>query len=72
MQDALRDHRQCRGSQIGNSKLHETDIPTIFAFYAQGQAKRAIARQFRVDHKLITLILARKIWKHVVLPPSDF
>src|SRR5262249_11362078 len=63
MQDAMRDQRHCFGSRIGNSKLHETDIPHIFALYSQGNSKRAIARRFHVHHKLILLILNREIWK---------
>lgn len=53
------------GSENGQSKLTEKDIPEIFDLRSQGFTHSAIAQQFGVSRSLIGWVLAKKGWNHV-------
>ena len=55
-----------RGEQHGQAKLHDADVLAIRAVLdSHSASQRALARKFHVDHKLISLIGKRKIWRHL-------
>lgn len=53
------------GSQCGNAKLTESDIPKIRASGKKGEAHKAIASRFKVSRRLIGGIIKRTRWRHV-------
>lgn len=54
-----------KGSNNGNSKLTEKDIPEIFKLREEGLSQRKIAANFGVVPALICKILKRETWYHV-------
>jgi hypothetical protein len=67
--DAFRKGRmspnKSHGSDHPSSKLKEADIPVILARRAAGDTKSAIARDYGVTPRVITLIECGEAWKHV-------
>lgn len=53
------------GSQNGNAKLTEADIPVIRGFIADGLPNTEIARRFGVTHQMISKIRRGHFWTHV-------
>lgn len=51
-----------RGEKHGRAKLTETNVADIRVRCQQGQAKRALAREFGVSEKLVRLIMKGEIW----------
>jgi hypothetical protein len=45
-----------------SSKLHENDIPVIRSGLSNGVSMAELARQFRVNERVISLIRDNKIW----------
>jgi len=54
--------RAARGERVGGAKLKEADV---MAIRASTLSQRALARQFGVSRRTITLILQGKTWRHV-------
>jgi len=54
-----------QGSQQGNAKLTETDIPRIHYMLGMGYMQSEIARLFGVNRSTIYKIHSRKSWLHV-------
>jgi hypothetical protein len=54
-----------RGSRVGGAKLSEADIPAILEARASGEHLSAIGRRFGVSESLISLVVKRRIWRHV-------
>jgi hypothetical protein len=65
MRDALARDRVKRGSGHGQSKLTESDIPTIRRLSAEGWSQDRIAERFGVSRGPIKAILGGWTWKHV-------
>lgn len=65
MQDMATKGRSARGSRNGQAKLDEKDIPVIFAMRNSGLLLREIAYVFNVSESRISMILNRKVWRHV-------
>jgi len=65
MDDRNSRDRQARlkGTDHGCAKLTDQDVHDIRAI--TGMSQRAIAKQYGVDRSLISLIVNRKIWKHI-------
>lgn len=55
------------GQEHGNSKLTDTDIPSIRARLSDGQTCAAIARDYQVSEGLIRHIKKGRAWRHVEL-----
>lgn len=70
--DAFRKGRmspnKANGSAHSSAKLHERDIPVILARRRAGDTKAAIARDYGVTPRVITLIETGEAWKHVGRP----
>lgn len=64
-QDKVQKGRQARGEGNGQSKLKESDIPEIFALYAQGYTMAEIAEQFGTSRLPIRFVLHKRTWTHV-------
>lgn len=64
----LRPERLARGDRHGNSKLRESDIPTIRSMCLKGVHQRIIAKQYGVSQSQITAINTGKTWRHVAVP----
>jgi len=58
-------HVPLHGSELGNARLHESDIPEIRELLASGLSQQKIADRFGVSQKTIWRIAARKAWTHV-------
>ena len=56
---------QLRGSQIGTSKLTESQVSEIKARHRTGEFQNALARSFGVSKRTINLIVTTRSWKHV-------
>lgn len=54
------------GSENGQSKLVEEDIPEIYRLRTEGLSHSAIAKEFNVSRSLIGWVLSGKGWKHVI------
>lgn len=63
MADKVAKGRQARGVGIAQSKLTENDVIAIRA--AKDISQTLIAEQFGVSSGLISLVLSKKIWRHV-------
>lgn len=55
------------GSENGQSKLKESDIPEIFERHRAGLSQPEIAKEFGVSRALISWVLLRKGWTHVAV-----
>lgn len=49
----------------GNAKLTELDVLAIRAMAASGAEQNEIVARFNITQSLVSLILNRKIWKHI-------
>jgi hypothetical protein len=58
-------HNPPRGSRCGTSKLTESDAAAIRSLAAEGFAHPIIASRFSVSRPTVSLIVARKTWRHV-------
>ena len=58
-------HGDARGMRHPNSKLTDDAVRQIRAAVAVGEPKRAIARRFGVNDRLIYMILDGSAWSHV-------
>jgi len=65
MRDAIERGRTKVGSQHGQAKLTEADIPVVRSLAAEGWSQEAIARRFGVSRGPIKAILGGWTWKHV-------
>lgn len=54
-----------RGSQVGTSKLTETQVSEIKARHRTGEFQNSLARSFGVSKRTINLIVTDRAWKHV-------
>jgi len=67
MADSVRNGNGQDGITNCNAKLTEDDVREIRRLYATGKfSQRVLARRFGVSQATISLIVQRKIWKHVV------
>ena len=60
---ALQGKHDKRGSKNGNAKLSEKDVKEIRERSMESDS--ALAREFHVSAKLIALVKAKEVWKHV-------
>jgi hypothetical protein len=58
--------RTPHGSGHYGAKLTEADIPTIRELARDGILQREIATRFGIDRKMVSCIVNRKNWKHVL------
>lgn len=58
-------HMPWSGEKNGNAKLKEEDIRVIRVLAKQGLTNTTIAIRFSVSSVLISLIVRRKLWKHI-------
>jgi len=63
-------YRTHYGSQQGNAKLTENDIPRIIELHNSGLKYTEIAPMFNVSAVLIGLVVRRKTWRHVNVATS--
>jgi hypothetical protein len=66
MQDAIARGRKAmfRGSELGSSKLTESDIPAIRRLMASGVRQERIGEMFGVSQNVISQIKRGRIWRH--------
>lgn len=57
--------RQATGPKIHTTKLNANQVLEIRAQFANGAAKKAIARRFGVTAKNVEAIVNRKTWKYI-------
>lgn len=62
--------RTPKGSRHSRAKLSEGDIPEIFRLRSEGWSGQAIAEKFGMSGVTICNVLARRIWRHVPIPPE--
>lgn len=60
--------RIARGSNAGQAKLAEDDIPRIYAMRAEGMTQSQVAACFGVSQRVISCIELGLTWKHVPRP----
>lgn len=63
-----------KGEDTGTSKLTEFDVVIIRQYYNDGFNQTSLAKQFKVDQSLISLIVNNKLWTHLPWkprPPKD-
>lgn len=65
MADMTKKGRQLRGVKSWSAKLTNTEVKEIRKCYAQGEYQQSIADSFGVSVATISMIVNRKIWKHV-------
>lgn len=70
MQDAKSKNRMVmppryEGSQHPESKLQERDVIAMRSEYAEGMAKRALARKYGINKKTVKGIVEYTAWRHV-------
>lgn len=67
MQDALKKGRlnPPKGSRNGMAKLDESVIRRVLRAYARGKTQTEIAYEFNLSLGRTSLIVRRKIWRHV-------
>ena len=63
--DMVQRKRQCVGSRVHTAVLTENDVVNIRTSAAQGKKGADLARQYGMGSGNISLIINRKIWKHV-------
>lgn len=64
--DKILDGTDSKGERNGNAKLTADDVIEIRRLYATGDhLYREIAEKFNVSHQQISLIINRKLWKHL-------
>lgn len=61
-------HQQ--GTANGRAKLTEADVQEIHIRGAAGEAKRALARRYGVNDRVIRRILNGELWRHVEAPQA--
>jgi len=66
--DSISLDRQLKGESIHNSILKAEDIPRIFELRRAGLRHQDIADRFGVCRPVISCVLSRKLWKHVLIP----
>jgi len=54
-----------RGEGVGTSKLNKEDVIKIQERYLTGESQRSIAKDFKVCHQHISVIVNKKQWVHV-------
>lgn len=59
-------HIALRGSENGQSKLKEIDIPIIRSRIKAGESVCRVAREYGVSHKTLSQAYTGKTWGHVV------
>lgn len=60
-----------KGHRNGRAKLTDEQVGTIFELYAAGHKQAAIAEEMGVSQTLVSLILRRANWTHVVVDRVD-
>jgi len=65
MDDRDAKNRQAKGSEHGQSKLTEADIPRIRHLLRQGRSQRSVADLYGVAYGTISDIHTSKTWSHV-------
>ena len=60
-------HPECmaRGERVSSAKLTKENVRFIFWLRAQGWDLRRLAAEFGVSLQLISMVLTRKIWRHI-------
>ena len=53
------------GIELPQSKLNETDVLAIRNAVKNGEFQRSIAARYEIAQSLVSLIVNRKIWKHI-------
>ncbi len=64
--DAHRNGRTPQGSRHWKARFTESDIREMRSRHLAGQIQAKIARDFKAPHSLVSLILRRLLWKHVI------
>ncbi len=54
-----------KGSEIGNSKLNESDVLEIRKLYQEGISRKELTIKFKISLKTIFNIIHNNTWKHV-------
>ena len=65
IQDMVKKNRQNKGTEVNCAKLNEIKVIYIRMLNELGWTQIKIAKEFNVSFQLISLIVNRKIWKHV-------
>lgn len=60
-----------RGERVNTAKLTAADVLQIRRLFAEGASCRAIAERYRLHHKHVNNIVARRDWKHIAEPQSE-
>lgn len=65
MADCVRHGTMPHGERSGSAKLTENDVVEIRRLRGDGWTQKEIAKNFRVDQSLVSLIVNRKIWQSI-------
>jgi hypothetical protein len=68
--DRIANGTQTRGSQSPGARLTEEQVYDILCAHAEGEPSTLISEKYGVYYGTIDLILQRKHWTHVPLPPN--
>lgn len=67
MADMMKKGRQAKGENSGPSKLTEEEVREIRIRYAAGGISQGtLSREYHISRGIISCLIARKIWKHVL------
>jgi len=69
--DSIRHGRHSHGEQHGQSRLSEIDVRRIRRLYKSGVSQPVLGRVFGVSQVMVSRIVLRKAWVHVVEGDDD-
>lgn len=69
-EDCKRHGRHPRGSQVARANLGDEDVPEVFRLRRAGMTHQAIADRFGIRRALVTRVLLRQRYSHVVVPDA--